>query len=728
MIDEVDRSGVGGVSRISQAAGVITAALGVCALLGWQLDVEIMRKLLPGMFMMIPNTAVGMVSAGVALAITRAESRRPSRIVAGLAVLVLAIGAATMLERLAGYNFGIDLLFYSDMVRKYPFLPPGQMATNSTVCFTLAGIGLLCVGRDDRRLRRIRQFASSLGLTIAILALIGYLYGARPLYAIDRAAGMAFMTSLSFAVLHVGILFAPPRSLVVAVSVSPDRAGQLMRRLLVTSIAAILTLGWLWIRARDLEIVSREGGVAAFCLLIIVTIMVLVTQSAVLLQRTDTERAHHLEREVAARKRAELLQRVTATLMPLRTMQEVGSGFAQLLVDVLDADVCWVGALSEDGQYIETLGSSGVDAEVVGAWQRYSVDAALPICDALREGAAQWWESRAALVARYPGYATTVDAIPRESAAIVPLLVGSGPRAHWIGGLSIGFRATRVFDEDFKSFVLTLAQQCAQALDRSRLYEAERRAREAADRANEARRRFVASMSHELRTPLNAIGGHTQLIEMAIYGPVSERQRDALGRIDRAQRHLLKLIDDILDFAKLESGKTAYSMRPVVVADVVRGVMPLIEPQIAAKGLVFGMVLAPDVAGVALADREKLERIVLNLLANAVKFTPSFRADTGVGQIQVSVEESAELLLIRVSDSGIGIPINQQREIFEPFVQASVGLARSADGVGLGLAISRDLARGMGGDLEVESAVGAGSVFTVTLRKAKAATAAAALI
>jgi signal transduction histidine kinase len=217
-------------------------------------------------------------------------------------------------------------------------------------------------------------------------------------------------------------------------------------------------------------------------------------------------------------------------------------------------------------------------------------------------------------------------------------------------------------------------------------------------------------MSHELRTPLNAIAGHVQLIELGIYGPVTEEQRAALERIDRSQRHLLGLINDILNLARIEAGRVEYHIAVVSLSDLLADIAAMIEPQIHARSLQYRVAIPPDIA--VHADRDKLEQILLNLLSNAVKFTPAG------GSIEVQCATRADrpdFAFIRVTDTGIGIGEDKLGSIFEPFVQVDAGHTRAVEGTGLGLAISRDLAIGMGGELRVRSRVGKGSSFTVTL-------------
>ena len=325
-----------------------------------------------------------------------------------------------------------------------------------------------------------------------------------------------------------------------------------------------------------------------------------------------------------------------------------------------------------------------------------------------------------------------------------------------LGALAIDFSAPRPFGVEERALLEALARQAAQALDRARQFEAAQDARHAAEKtraaaeaaqavaeaerarateANAAKSIFLANMSHELRTPLNAIGGYAQLLELELHGPITEEQRQALGRVQAAQRHLLGLINDILNYAKLESGRVEYDVRALDVREVVQDVAPLVEPQLAAKGLAYTVRL-PDTPCVVWADREKLTQVLVNLLSNATKFTEARHPATGApGRVTVdlAVREAAseEGREGKRDDGGrpqMMFPARDGYRARDPageagtpssnrFVQVRSGYARATEGTGLGLAISRDLARGMGGDLRVRSVPGEGATFTVTLRR-----------
>jgi PAS domain S-box-containing protein len=226
--------------------------------------------------------------------------------------------------------------------------------------------------------------------------------------------------------------------------------------------------------------------------------------------------------------------------------------------------------------------------------------------------------------------------------------------------------------------------------------------------SNRAKTGFLAAMSHELRTPLNAISGYAQLLQDGIAGPVTEQQEEFLNRIRGSQQHLLAIVNDLLNYGRIEAGVVVYELAPISMHDAVARVIAMVAPQAYRKGLRVELgTCSLDV--VAMSDQLKTEQIVLNLVSNAVKFTP----DGGVVTLTCSLRDGAAMIAVR--DTGPGIPEDMQEMIFDPFVQLGRSLTSTPEGAGLGLAISRDLARAMQGDVIVESTPGSGATFTLRL-------------
>ena len=271
-----------------------------------------------------------------------------------------------------------------------------------------------------------------------------------------------------------------------------------------------------------------------------------------------------------------------------------------------------------------------------------------------------------------------------------------------------------------------------QAEERAHQLAFEREARLEAEAASKAKSEFLAIMSHELRTPLNAVLGYSELIELGISGPVTDQMREQIGRIRMSGNHLLGLVNDILDLAKVEAGRLQVSSAPCSTAETFAASIALVQPQAAARGLELEVVPGPEPSPIYRGDEERVRQIVVNLLSNAVKFTSQGGKITA--EIESSrtpdpdtrLQASRSYVSFRVTDTGAGIPEDKLLSIFDPFVQAESGHSRPREGSGLGLTISRRLARLMGGDITVKSEVGKGSTFTLWLPAETSATVVAA--
>ena len=414
----------------------------------------------------------------------------------------------------------------------------------------------------------------------------------------------------------------------------------------------------------------------------------------------------------AATARLGRLQRITAALSNTVTQDEVAESVLREAILALECDAGAVVVAPEQGAELILLRESGTLDLVMRSFKHRELPRSRnPYAETVEKCRPVYLESFEAMLARYPGFQDITKEKSRGAWIFLPL----GIAGKAVGALSFGFDGPRQFTDADKHFADTVSRYCAQALDRVRLRIAAAaalaeagEARMMAEHANNAKTVFLRAMSHELRTPLNAISGYTEILELGIRGVVNPDQVKDLGRIKRAAAYLLRLINDVLTIARLEGARPLHVIS-IPVNAVLGEVEGLCALQAKANGLTLSVVPSERDIHVA-ADAERFQQILLNLVTNAIKFTA---AD---GRIDVTCDDDSGVVRVSVKDTGVGVREVDIDRVFEPFVQIDRHLTTATQqGVGLGLSISRELARAMQGDLTLQSTEGTGSTFTLTL-------------
>ncbi len=414
----------------------------------------------------------------------------------------------------------------------------------------------------------------------------------------------------------------------------------------------------------------------------------------------QAQEALHFAEE--SERRAERLQTATEAFTAALSLSEVSNLVVDQAMQAVGAQSGALAAFDDDPTRLRFLAVRNIPSIHEG--DTISLDESRPMCTAVREEHPIVSEGFDETAQKFPDIADDHRRDGVQAFAAYPMQYDGKTT----GVIVMRFNRARALPPADRALMTAMSRIATEAFERARLYDAERAARAAAESANRAKAAFLASMSHELRTPLQAALGFAQLVRSEVYGPINEAQGEVLGRVERSQTHLARLIDDILDFARLEAGRVRMKVEEVPLTEVIADLTPLVEPQAVAKKIELALLPPPDSLRVT-ADRHRLRQILVNVVGNAIKFTPE------MGTIRVGAIADGSVVRIQVRDTGIGIPADRQQAIFEPFVQVEDGLTRTASGAGLGLAISRDLARAMGGDMTVESETGKGSTFSVVL-------------
>ncbi|MEG4349285.1 PAS domain S-box protein [Microcoleus sp. LAD1_D3] len=414
----------------------------------------------------------------------------------------------------------------------------------------------------------------------------------------------------------------------------------------------------------------------------------------------ETQQAK-LATELAANRTARLLAVMTALSESL-TSAQVAQVIIEQGMSALGASCGLVAVLNQEASELEIIQAIGY--EHVGEFPRsFSIHAPYPLAEAVRTGQPVWLETIENRIARYPDLAQAYAKVGSKAWISVPLLI----EGQAVGGLSLSFSTVPQLSESDRAFILALAQQSAQSIDRARLYESERQARAQSEAANRIKDEFLAVLSHELRTPLNPILGWTRLLRRGTLD--SSKTAVALETIERNAELQVQLIEDLLDISRILQGKLSLNSTPINLKTTLKAAIETVSLAAEAKKIQIKTQLDPNVGDV-LGDATRLQQVVWNLLTNAIKFTP-----TG-GRVEVELKTIDSSAQIQVRDTGKGIKPEFIPYVFDTFRQADSSITRTFGGLGLGLAIVRHVVELHGGTVKAESfGEGQGATFTVTL-------------
>lgn len=698
----------------------LTAVVAGLALLDWAVAAEFLSRTVAGYVPMSPWTAVSLLLAAAALWLSdRAHRGRLWRLGASASgLLLVALASAFLFQAAARVDLGIDNLLFPRAILQ-PGLPyAGRIAPNAALSLLAMGAAslLLTWGRGRAAAVVGQVLALAAGL-IALLALIGYAYGVRGLYFLVGATRMAPSTAVAIMMAATGFFLLRPGHGPAGVATAPDLGGIAVRRLLPLIVVLPLVLGRLQLAGERADLWGPRLGAALNAIAAMMMLGVAVWAGGAILGRLDRRRSEAeaargrlLWRERTARAaaerqaRAELaLRRAAEAVSAALTIEDVVPRIAESALEATDSDGVVVKRVLADEDAVEVIAVAGSTVPRVGSRGPYHgsftettlVHGRVEAVPVIAESGAPF----------SPGL---LEVCGRCRAAVVPLVAGGTP----IGALALVRRPERApYRDDELARAHVFGDLAALAFHKAQLLEEAQRSRDEVLHAAEARARLVRGFSHDLKNPLGAAAGQIALLEEGVAGELEPAQREALSRARAAIAAAVDLIDDLVELVRAEAGQLSIEPREVdlhrVAAEMAEGFRPQAERR--------RITLHVEAAGpqpAAYTDPARVRQVLGNLLSNAVKYTPEggritvrTAERTGGGAPGPGVWHAVD-----VENTGPGIPPDKRELIFQEFARLEPGDTR---GKGLGLAISRQVARALGGDLTVESAPGRGATFTL---------------
>jgi PAS domain S-box-containing protein len=672
------------------ALGAAAAAAGAIILLRWWLNVDLFNSVLGGKLLMMPWTAAGFMLLGLSLWIQARAYRRldgPSRaeqwLAITFAVLVLAIGLITQVEFLTGWNPGFDLLLFKEAVLRTSTIDPGRVSPVASVVQPLLALSLILTAWPLRS--AITAAPALLAVVAGLTGLSGQLYDADTLFSVAGYPTVSLLVASLFVVVGVGALMLQPDQPVLAPFMNRHGGGAMGRRLLPAVVALPMVLGWVRLELQMAGWYGSRVGFALYTCSNIVVFAILIWWIARVLNRVDEEREAVGHRARAVLAESEQRYRALAESLPQLVWTCCPDG--------------WCDYVSP--QWVSYTGVPA-DQQLGSGWSRQVHP------DDLGSLAAQWdWSVKSGEPLDFEYRIRRHDGVYRWFRTMAsPVRDAAGRIDKWFGSNT---------DIDDRKRAEADLQELTSALERrveERTAEL-RAAKEHAESADRLKTDFIMTMSHELRTPLNAIIGFTGTLLTKMPGPLTSEQDKQLRIVQTSGRHLLMLINDVLDVAKIEAGSFSYNPQPIDAAQIMRAVGAELTPLAREKGLALECLSnAPSVP--LTTDVRAIRQVLINLISNAIKFT-----ERGAIVLTANLIEDGDSARIElsVSDSGIGIDPADLPKLFVKFGRLHDARSARSGGTGLGLYLCKLITSQLGAGLTVHSDPRRGSVFTVSFHQ-----------
>lgn len=696
---------------IPLAASVGAMLVGGLVLVGWWFDIGRVTSLSPRFVSMKANTALAFVLAGAALWLLRAESPNAwnRRIAQVCASIVALIGLLTLSEYLFGWDLRIDQLLAMEHEVPTPFLIPGRMAFATALNFLLLGSALLLLDVDTYHGRQPAPYLVILVAVSNFVMVVAYLYGADAMSRGFPFAAVALHTAAVFIALALGVLFARTRHRLLCALSGETVTAAAMRRLLLVAILLPVFAGWVRLAGERLGLYGFEFGLA-----LMATFAVIGLTASIYWQATKLIRAEEYQWGI---------NEVSALLGRSIILDDTFPACTAVIKKIVSCDrICVVIREGEKLVAVASFTDPPLQCFQGKTWRSSA------------ETAVEWVMNHRTprLTRDLPQELRFADeaSVAGEgihSTLILPLLTGGEA----IGSLVLDSRTPGAFTQDHVTVLSGFTEPLASAVCNAQLYAqvvrysqdlehlVQERTRElhAANghlaEASRHKSNFLTNMSHELRTPLNAVLGFAQLLRDQPGEPLTAKQARYADHILGSGRHLLALINDLLDLSKVEAGKLAMRFEPFVLSEALAAALLEIQPLADAKQLTLTLDADTVARTVLTADPVRFRQIIYNLLSNAIKFTPEGGRITVTARRHSHHEDAVEIV---VTDTGIGIAADDIPRLFERFSQLEIETTKRFQGAGLGLVLTKQLVELHGGTIAVASAgPGQGSRFTVRL-------------